>query len=115
MYWPKSCDNTFSSILGMVPTACLRHSNNELVFGFSMSEPQTIASVFFFQGDYFNYYSFRTIQSTGSVYIGDSTNYESNEKCADISGDGYYTCARPINGKYVTFHANSDSLDNGFN
>ena len=112
MHWPKNCENTFGEILGEVPTACIMHSNFELAFGFSMSEPQTIASIFFMQGDFFNYYHSRTMLSTGSVYIGDSTNYESNEKCADISGDGYYTCARPINGKYVSFHANAESLDN---
>ena len=44
--------------------------------------------------------------------IGDSTDYESNEKCADIAGDGYYTCATPLNGKYVTIHVADEPIAN---
>ena len=45
------------------------------------------------------------------MHIGDSTDYKSNEKCADIRGDGYFTCTTPLNGKYVTFHGNGDSIN----
>ena len=45
------------------------------------------------------------------MHIGDSTDYKSNEKCADIAADGYFTCTTPLNGKYVTFHGNGDSIN----
>lgn len=42
--------------------------------------------------------------------IGDSTDYEENTKCADIAGDGYYTCDTLLSGKYVTIHATGTSI-----
>ena len=37
----------------------------------------------------------------GSVTVGDSTNSNDNELCADFEGSGFYTCDTPINGRYI--------------
>ena len=40
---------------------------------------------------------------TGYFTVGDSTDYASNTKCADVSGMGYYSCDQSLRGRYLTF------------
>ena len=44
---------------------------------------------------------------TGTITIGDSTDYASNTSCTSVNGFGYYTCAgtEVIYGKYIAFYA----------
>ena len=40
---------------------------------------------------------------SGYFTVGDSTNYVSNTKCADVSGMGYYSCSSSLRGRYLAF------------
>ena len=108
IYWGKACMDNPLNYYGYHPAInIIADASNAIAFGFTLNSSQTIASVLFLTGDY-SYISMINAIVTGTIYIGDSTDYQSNEVCANVSDQGYYTCTKPISGKYIAFYGTGD-------
>ena len=97
-------------MLYLTDTGSDRPSNDYYTIVIDMQKSQTIASVFLFAPGFISlpFISFSAgggygVTITGYITIGDSTEFSSNAKCADIAGIGYYTCASSLRGRYLTF------------
>jgi len=72
-----------------------------MILAIDMKSRQTIASFYIQQNDAYRY--LKTTQLTGYVTVGDSTDYRSNQFCSRVSDTGFYTCSKPLQGRYLAY------------
>ena len=110
MYWDDlECYNDYKDVKGTFPYMQIDYISDsvEPYFGFDMLSPQLVASFHIFAGEGLK--DMKDEYTQGYVTVGDSTDYQSNERCNDVNGQGYYNCDEPLIGRYITYFSTQNN------